>query len=317
MIGAFVVGAVFLVVAGVLMFGSGKFLKKTHTYVMYFHGSVYGLDEGASVDFRGVKIGTVQNIVLRTTPSRNDLEIEVLVEIEPERIQNSEMARYKKSSSQMIKWLVEERGLRAQLQMQSLVTGNLMIELGFHPNEPIRLVGHNKAYPEIPTIPTPMEKLQKAIAKVPIEEIFKKLQASVEGVEKVINSPEVMQSLRSLNSVLENIDKLVNNVNGHVDPLLTLTTDTVRDTQHLVRNMDGKVGMLSTSAAKTIKTANVALTQAQNTLKTVEKSAGDELFYQVNKTLIEISDAARAIRLLADYLSRHPESLLRGKGGSE
>jgi paraquat-inducible protein B len=99
--------------------------------------------------------------------------------------------------------------------------------------------------------------------------------------------------------------------------LLGATTETVRDTQKLVRNVDGKVSTLATSADDAIKAAAVAVEQAQVTLKSVEKSAGDDsaLYYELNNTLDELSGAARAVRLLADYLNQHPESLLRGKGG--
>ena len=164
-----------------------------------------------------------------------------------------------------------------------------------------------------------MEELAEKIEKAPIEEILEKLHSAVDGIEKVINSPEVMDVISSIDDTLDAAKKLIEDVDKHVDPLLTATEETVRDTQHLVRNVDGKVGTLASSAEGAIKEAAVALDQAQQTLKSVERSTGDDsvLFYEVNKTLIELSKAARAIRLLADYLNQHPESLLRGKGGSK
>ena len=155
--------------------------------------------------------------------------------------------------------------------------------------------------------------------KIGLGEILEKLHSAVEGIEKVVYSPEIMDVISSLNDTLDAAEKLIEDVDKHVDPLLTATEETVRDAQHLVRNVDGKVGTLASSAEDAIKTVSVALDQARKTLKSVERSTGDDsiLFYEVNKTLIELSKAARSIRLLADYLNQHPESLLRGKGGSK
>lgn len=320
MIGAFVVGAVALAVAGVLAFGSGKFLQERQPFVMYFDGSVKGLDVGASVLFRGVKVGTVTHVKLRYNQEEDALEIPVIIEIEPDRIENPIIKenRKRQSTEEGIADLVE-RGLRAQLQMQSLVTGKLMIDLDFHPEAPIRLIGSDPGYPEIPTIQTGLQELAEKIEKVPIEEIFEKLHSAVSGIEKVINSPEVMELFRNMNDTLNDVEKLVEDVNRHVDPLLNATTETVRDAQKLVRNVDGRVGTLASSADDAIKAATVAIEQAQVTLKSVEKSAGDDstLYFELNKTMNELSGAARSIRLLADYLNQHPESLLRGKGGSK
>ena len=128
-----------------------------------------------------------------------------------------------------------------------------------------------------------------------------------------------METLRSLNGSLEEVQKLLQDVNKHVDPLLTATTETVRDAQKLVHNVDGSVSTLASGADDAVKAAAVAIEQANATLKSLENSAGDNsiIYYELNKTLRELSGAGRSIRLLADYLSQHPESLLRGKGGSK
>lgn len=314
-IGAFVVGAVVLVVGGVLMFGSGKFLKETVPYVMYFQGSVKGLDVGAPVVWRGVKIGTVTDVFLRADPVTLTVEIPVFVEAEPHRMEKIREDSVKRPPRETVKLLIE-KGLRAQLQMQSLVTGKLMIELDYHPDKPARFYGSDPEYFEIPTIGSDLAELAEKIEKAPIEEILEKLHSAVDGIEKVVNSPEVMDAISSLNNTLDAAEKLIEKVDKHVDPLLTATGETLRDTQNLVRNVDGKVGPLASSAENTIKAAAVALDRAQKTLKSVEQSTGDDsaLYYEINRTLVELSGAARSIRLLTDYLNQHPESLLYGKG---
>jgi len=258
MIGAFVVGAVVLVVGGLLMFGSGKFLKKKIPYVMYFEGSVKGLDVGASVVWRGVKIGIVTDVLLRADPVTLTIEIPVFIEVEPHRMERIGDVSVKRTPRETMELLIE-KGLRAQLQMQSLVTGKLMIEFDYHPDKPAKLYGRDPKYVEIPTIETGLAELAEKIEKAPIEEILEKLHSAVSGIEQVVNSPEIMDVIRSLDDTLDAAKKLIESVDKHVDPLLTATEETVRDAQNLVRNVDGKVGTLASSAEGAIKAASVAL----------------------------------------------------------
>src|SRR5512135_58843 len=116
LIGAFVLGAVVLIVAGVVVFGGGKFFKKTIKYVMYFDGSVKGLQVGAPVTFRGVKIGQVTNIVLRFNPEKMSVLIPVYVEIDPEIFQTQ--FKVKPKPYQYYRTLLD-KGLKARLEMQS------------------------------------------------------------------------------------------------------------------------------------------------------------------------------------------------------
>ena len=88
LIGAFIVGAIVLAVAGVLVFGSGRFLKQTDRYVIFFGGSVKGLDIGAPVSVRGVRIGSVSDVVLLIDQKTKDVNIKVVVEIERTRPSN-------------------------------------------------------------------------------------------------------------------------------------------------------------------------------------------------------------------------------------
>jgi paraquat-inducible protein B len=342
LIGGFVVGAVALVIAGVLIFGSGKFLQETAKSVMYFDGSVKGLSVGSPVVFRGVKIGTVTDILLQYNPADMSVKIPVIIELELDRIENvGEMPRKRdpwKTARQLI-----ERGLRAQLQTQSLVTGQLMIELDFHPDKPIKLVGGHTEYPEIPTIPSPLKELSKKIEKVPIEEIFEKLLAAVGGIEEIVNSPEVKGIISSLNQAAEDASKLVKNLNAQVTPLVSSIEKALGDTRKLVRNVnsqvqpvassikgtvedygklaknvDSQIEPLTSSIEKSLEEVRAALEQGRKTLVQAEDVIGEDspLMYELDNTLKEVGAAARSIRLLADYLKRHPEALLKGKGSS-
>ena len=317
-IGAFVVGALVLTVIGVVTFGSGKFLKERVPYVLYFEGSVKGLDVGASVDFRGVKIGRVTDIVLRANPVEVTLEIAVYIEIEPERLKRIDDTPVDRGPAEIMRLLVE-KGLRAKLEAQSLVTGKLIIELDFAPEKPAVYHDIDPDYTEIPTVQSELAELAARIEKAPIEEILEKLNSAVSGIEQVVNSPEIMESIRSLERTLKGAEKLVKNVDEQVEPLATGLDGTIRDARKLVTHIDEQVEPLAENLNVAIDEATAAVTQAQDTLKSVEGSAGEDslVLYELSVALKELSSAARSVRLLADYLSQHPESVLRGKGGSE
>lgn len=335
-IGGFVVGALILVIVGVLVFGSGKFFRKTTDFVVYFKGSVSGLYVGAPVVFRGVKIGSVKSITLHADLETMQAKIPVVVEIVPEKFHVSEGTRdHHKNLPKLI-----EKGLRAQLTMESLVTGNLMIELDFHPGKPVRVVENITEYPEIPSIPSAFEQITKKLKTLPIEEIFNKLTSAIGGVEKIVNSPKIEEIFRNIHLALLDARKLVQNadkqieplsgnaqgalrdarkllkdVNRQVKPLITDVRVAVNDYGKLAKGMDQEIEPMADRLEKTQETAQAALIQAKKTLAAVEASLDEEspLVYDLETTLREISAMARSFRLLADYLKRHPNALIMGK----
>ena len=165
-IGAFVLGAIALVVAGVLIFGAGRFLKHLNEYVLYFEGSVKGLSVGAPVMFRGVKIGQVTNIALELNVKDLSALVPVMIELDPEKITSvggdMKAARAKGGQYPFLKSLIE-KGLKAQLQLQSMVTGQLLVSLELYPDKPIRFAGTEGKHPEIPTIPTDIQAFTKKL----------------------------------------------------------------------------------------------------------------------------------------------------------
>lgn len=339
LIGGFVVGAVALIVAGVLVFGSGKFFQARNKYVLFFQGSLKGLNVGAPVLFQGVQVGSVIDITIEADAEKQTSQIPVTIEILPKKFK---IIRGKRASDPYENLpLLIERGLRAQLQLQSFVTGQLMIGLDLYPDTPVRLVGIDTEYPEIPTIPTPLETLTKTFRELNLEELVKRLTSAVKGIEELVNSPDLKGSISSLNSLLQDARKLVGNINNHVEPLATSIDTTVKDYGKLARNVDSQVkpalsnvneaakdfGKLArdldrrtdpvlTGMEEAMKEAISALEQARKTLAVAEAHLSEDspTMYELNNALREISAMARSIRQLADYLERHPESLLSGKG---
>lgn len=314
-IGAFVVGAIVLAVIAVISFGSGQFLTKKRTFVLYFEGSVKGLTAGSPVLFRGVPIGAVTGIRLLYDVETGKSWIPVYIETEPDRIQDLNGVR---NQEQVTKELVEKEGLRAQLISLSMITGQLAIQFDFHPGTPINLVGGDTRFPELPTIPSFMEQLTDTIQDLPIKEIAADLQHAIQGIDELVRSPDVNQAIRDLDKALVDVQNLVEHVEGQIDPVVSRIDGTLKDAQALVRNVDGKVEPLTSSFEETLNVTRGALTQAQDTLATVQGLLKEDspLYYRLDGVLQELSAALHSVRVLADYLEQHPEAVFQGKGVS-
>ena len=208
-----------------------KFFKKTYQSVIFFKGSVKGLKVGSPVVFRGVQIGSVEKIILDYNLDTLEVDIPVIIQLDPAsftfkgKIDETREARRERTEKMI------EKGLRAQLATESLVTGQLMVSLDFFPDTPVHLTHIDMGMPEIPAIPTQFEKLAETLQKVPIEEIFEKLLAAVEGVEKVINSPDVKDSLANFKLATENLNKVLlkaDSLVGHTGELVVNVDDQVQ-----------------------------------------------------------------------------------------
>jgi paraquat-inducible protein B len=319
LIGAFVIGALALVVAGTAIFGSGKLFRKAFKNVMFFEGSVKGLQIGASVVVRGVQIGQVTDIVLDVDVRDLTAFVPVYVEIYQQKIVPREGGH--DYDQQFLRALIE-KGLRAQLQPQSIITGQLMVDLDFHPNTPIRLVGLEKRYPEIPTIPSGLEQLTRRLEELPLNEIADRLNETLAGMSKLVNSRDLQASIGSLNRLLNNTDALVKHLRTEIGPLASEirgTTGAARaafaQAEKTLRFDEGASGQIASSIKESLSAANATLKETQTAVENLNAIAvgNANLGYEIGRTLEQIAEASRSIRFLADYLERHPEALLRGK----
>ena len=206
-IGAFVVGAVALVLAALVVWGgTGMFRTKDH-YVLFFDGAVTGLGKGAPVLARGVKVGEVTDIQIRWgTPM-----VAVYVALEPDTVKGTTEA----GPRQALEQLVHEKGMRAQLRMQSFVTGVLYVALEPRPDTPIVLRGLDRSVPELPTIPTDIEvwteKLERFAARIdnlPLEDLFRNTIGAISDARGLVNkvSSQVDPTVAQLKTTLTRLD---------------------------------------------------------------------------------------------------------------
>ena len=189
LIGAFVVGAVALAVVGLVVFGGGRVFRLTKPMVAYFDESVKGVAIGAPVTFQGVKIGAVTDVRVVVDPVAMKTSTPVFFEIDADRItqKTGEKVMFRKDLSGY-KALVE-RGLRAQLETQSFVTGQVGISLEFHPGAPLRLTGLSPDLTEMPTLPSELQRLTDTLQKLPVAEIMASARETLDGVRSLVKSP--------------------------------------------------------------------------------------------------------------------------------
>jgi len=318
LIGVFVIVAIGLVVGAILILGSGRFFRHYPKYVMYFDSSVKGLSIGSPVVFRGVKVGSVTDLSVDFNPSDLSILIPVYVELGEEKMNMADLnilnGDREAQQDEYTKALIK-KGMRAQLEMQSVVTGQLLISLEFHPDTKASFIGKDKRYAEIPTISTQFQQFTKRLENMPIEEILQELRATLAGIHKVVNSPEAANLIASGTKGMDEARLLIQHIDGQVRPLAGSTNAAVQQIKSLAENMNNELVPLSASIKNLAEETGVTLRKSQAAFDKMGSAVGDDsaLAYQLPKTLKELEGAARSIRLLANELRQHPEAVVWGK----
>jgi paraquat-inducible protein B len=187
------------------------------------------------------------------------------------------------------------------------------------PDTKARLVGGKTKYAEIPTVPSTLSKLEKELEQIPIQEIGHRLSAVLAGIEKFMDNPELNQSVHNLNQTILDMQKLVKDVDRHVDPLLGSATAAIGHADELALNVNEQIDPLAAGIKKTAAAAGPAIKEAERALANIAAltGKGSEERRQLDRTLKALQEAARSIKVWAEYLERHPEALIRGKGKSK
>jgi paraquat-inducible protein B len=321
MIGAFVLGALALIVIAILVFGSGRLFRQTRDFVLYFDDSVNGLGVGAPVKVKGVEIGSVKDIRLQLEKSTEVNKIPVIIEIDLDKLTSRGASITAALDREALHKMIVDQGLRGQLEMQSLVTGLLFVSLDFFPGSPINLVQRGDGdykYPEIPTLPTTLEQAKDAVTRIieKLEEIDLKpviasLEATVDGISRTVNSPDLEATIHSLKQTMPKLDAAVVNIS---DLAVTMNEN--------VKSLSTELEQTSGDARVALKQAADALKQTEETMKRAETAVTNietlsdldsPVNYELVRGLKEVAAAARSLRSLTGYLERNPRALIFGK----
>jgi paraquat-inducible protein B len=310
-IGIFVVGAFALVIAAVVVVGSGSLFKKPIRFVCMFQGDVNGLRVGAPVKFKGVQIGSVEEIKLVLNPSEGelkpgirDMRIPVIIGIDRDMLMTRGATG--ESLSQPGFEEIIARGLKAQLDTESLLTGLLFIDLDLRPNAPVNLslVAGKGSLREIPTVPTDLEQLQKqatdALAKldrVNLNDMVASITQAANSLNQLTGSSDLKATLASLKEAVPNLNRTITSLRVALD------------------NANQQIAPLVVSLKKSSEEANSTMKDTREALLEVKSNLDPDspLSVNLNSALDQLTDTSRAIENLTDYLQRNPAALIRGK----
>jgi paraquat-inducible protein B len=322
-IGGFLIGGLALLITALLVFGGGQLLKPKLHWVVYFDSSLNGLNVGAPVKVQGVQVGTVKEIVLQMDLKHNRLMKPVVLEIEPGSLVNPQGEALQPALTDQERHERLQRfidaGLRARLEIQSLLTGLLYVDLNFYPNYEARLTGLNyKDYPEVPAIPTTVDEVKGALEEVvkkvkdmPLDSMVRDLSATLAEIRLIVASDETRQSRKALARTLLEAEQLLADLNRQLPPLVRDANQTVKEAGRMVKSLHAEAKPALAAARQSLLKASAMLDEAKGAMANLaDTAAGDSA---LQESLVELRDAARSIRLLSDYLEQHPESLIYGK----
>jgi paraquat-inducible protein B len=292
-IGTFVIGAVFLAIAGVITFGKSELFAKEDTYVCFFDSSLAGLDVGAPVRFQGIQVGTVKMMEGIVDPDTLEIDIPVYIAMRRGAMRlTRELTDAEEEDRGVFMQRLIEKGLRASLRKDSLVTGKLYVAFEFSADTPLRLIGHEE-YPEIPTTEGALAEFTKNLEEIDFDGLVDGATEAAEAIKRLVENPEIGELVHNLNELVKNLD-------AEIEPLSSSSQSVMGNADSLLTNANTELEQLSDAI--------------QSTLAELEGAGKDyALIHKATVVLEEFAATARSIRILADYLERHPEALIKGK----
>lgn len=312
-VGGFVLGALALTVAAVIFFGGTRLFTKTARAIAFFSGSVAGLEVGAPVTFRGVRVGSVQRVALQVNAAGEPL-IPVTIEILPGQVTFAgEEPRNGRDMAQFV-----AAGLKAQLNMQSIVTGQLRVDLDFVPGaagtEPQTVDG----LPVIPTVPSDLERLRSTLADVPFTELAQRAEYTLDAVDQLATQlnaelgPLLATTRRGLEagtSALETLQQGVPQLQTEVTQVLQRLDGLADSAQRQVDDRGAELSRVLASADRTVQQAD-ALVGSVGSLTAPRSPFRGNL----EAAARDIAASAASLRSFAQTIERNPSAVLRGTG---
>jgi paraquat-inducible protein B len=316
-VGIFILGALALAITAIAVLGSGRFFQKSNQYVLFFSGNVNGLRVGAPVKFKGVEVGSVTNLLLNLNiedqPVTSDyaaIRIPVIIALDEHKI-ISRGAVTDFSRPENLKRAIDA-GLRGQLSTESLLTGLLYIDLDMHPGtQPKFYLPPHSEYEEIPTLPNPFEQAQSAASrliaqldKIQLDKLVDTATMTLNTATATLNAYKELAQSDQLRDAIASINRGGESIDRAADSLRLLTS-----------NLNKTIVPLGPQLLASARDADATLKQAQSTLNALDLEIRPDspLLYQTSQTLSDMSDAARSLRHLANYLDRNPAAVIRGR----
>ncbi len=324
LIGAFVMGAITLAVVTILLVAGDDWFRKHSQHVLYFEGAAHGLQVGAPAVFLGVKVGTVKRIQLGLDDSSHKFVVPVTIEVEQHVVRSRDGEQIDLRDRDTVRKLVE-RGLRARLRMQSVLTGMLYVDLDFHPDKPARFVASDPAISEIPTIRTSVQEFTTKLEGFPMDKFLADVAAIGEALNQTLSSSEARNLPRRLDATLKHLESLAAQFDEKSGPILRDARTDLREMRKALVAAQSAMARLEAAADRVGDLAGADSELVRNLTRASDELAGaaravrglaeaeSPTVQNANQTLKEIARAAEALRKLAELLEQQPDAILRGK----
>jgi paraquat-inducible protein B len=324
LIGTFVLGAIALAVVATLLLAGGNWFGERRQHVLYFEGAAQGLQVGAPVVFLGVKVGTVKQIQLGLDEQSRRFLVPVMIEVQPQVVRTRGGENVDLRDRTTVRQLVE-RGLRGRLRLQSLLTGQLYVDLDFHPDKPATFAALDPDLSEIPTIRTAVQELATKLEGFPMDKFLADVAAISGAVNKLMSAQATQELPQRLDVTLRHLQSLAVRFDAQGGPILNDVRGNLAEMNKALLAAQAALAKLDTAADRVADLARsdsrmvASMTQASEELAKAA-SAVRRLTEQespttqhLNAALKEIARAADALRLLAETLEQQPDAIWRGK----
>jgi paraquat-inducible protein B len=302
-------------VAGILFFGGTRMLTKTLRAVVFFSESVAGLEVGAPVTFHGVRIGQVKNVTLEFSTATMNARIPVVLEFQPEQITwegGKRLAEDHKDFERLVR-----AGLRAQLEMQSFVTGQLRVDLEFRPETPARLAGVSSDLPEIPSLPSELGELWAQLTKLRLQDLADTMQRAFASFERLSSHVDSVLDplIGNANEALITARQTFQTGNDAISSVRDETSSALRDLDALLVDARHQLAPRAAELSRTLNSADRAARRAAVLLDSLNGIAEPRGQFRGNleAAIRDLAAAATSLRDFAATIERNPNALLMGR----
>lgn len=313
-VGAFVLGGLLLALGAIIFFGNFRLFHPTRRAAVVFEGSISGLSVGAPVTFRGVRVGAVDSIVIQFDAKARTAYIPVSMQLEPERIRvsNDTDAEIKLDLPILI-----SRGLRAELNTQSFVTGQAEINLDFNPASPAVLHPNVTNLTEIPTQPSTIQRVRQQLTELPLRELVENAIKTLESIRSVSDklNTDLPPLLASLKTTSDGATRTVDVAAQTIAGLRSDLESTLGGITKLANNADLRLDQRSAELQKLLLSTNQTVIQIRdvvNNLSTLSSARGTART-NIEASLRDLAAAAASLRGFASDVERNPQLLLMGR----
>jgi paraquat-inducible protein B len=259
-------------------------------YVMSFDGAVGEIPIGAPVKLRGFAVGEVKQIALHYDAATGAIQTPVVVGLDPDRFHIEGTQSNNVQSPPVFNVVLQrliENGMRGRLVQNPPLIGSYAISLDFVPGASAASLNTGRAMPVIPTVSGGgFGSIVTRVNKIPIDQIANNVLEITKHVDSIVSSPDLHNSIKHLDHTLAELQTTIRNTGPQITDLV-----------HSLRQTGDQLDAAASTAGNVL--GDNPANQDRN----------------VRAALYEVTEAARSVRSLADYLDRHPEALVKGRGG--